>query len=110
MNFTDIETDIKFKYQKDNNRRVLAEKCLEKGKEWVETRVLNVAGGFDEWKKTCDRSCRIKLRKECYAYIRKNVDITEEERVYGSVILAIILGAVISWIVKRILDKLFPKE
>jgi|688.fasta_scaffold2040519_1 hypothetical protein len=108
MDYSEIETDIKFKYQNDHNRRALAEKCLEKGKEWVDKRVISSPGGLEECRKLSnDSRYRSKLRKECYAYIRKNVEIREEEKVYGSIIFMIILGAVISWVVKKILDKLF---
>lgn len=83
-------------------RQGLARKCLEKGKEWESKQIVE---------KGCkDQKYKSQLKKECYAYIKENVDTSDEKKVYGSIILMFILGAIISWVVQKILDRIFEKE
>lgn len=96
-----IENQIDTYFSSQPKRR-LARKCLEKGKEWESKQIIE--------KGSNDQKYRSQLKKECYAYIKENVDTSEEKKVYGSVILMFILGAIISWVVQKILDRIFEKE
>lgn len=100
MSYNDIETELKVTYPVGAKRR-LAEKCFEKGKEWVELK---------KQVKDTNRGDRKRLRSECYKYIKENVNTDEERQVYGSIILTIIFGAIISWLIQRLLDNLFSEE
>lgn len=84
-------------------KKGLARKCFEKGKEWQRLAIIqkSLMG---------DQKYKAQLRKECYAYIKENVDTSDEKKVYGSIILMFILGAIISWVVQKILDRIFEKE
>lgn len=95
-----ISTEIENKYKDSPARKRLAEKCLEKGKEWIET--------FYGESGTITDADRKRIKKECTAYIKKNVDTTDEVNVYGSVLLMIVFGAVVSWLIQRLLDEMFP--
>lgn len=106
MNYTQISTEIENKYKNSPARRRLAEKCLEKGREWIDT-FYNLAKVAKESGAITDAD-RKHIKKECTAYIKKNVDTTDEVNVYGSFLLIIVFGAVISWIVQRLLDEMFP--
>lgn len=100
MNYMQISTEIENKYKDSPARKRLAEKCLEKGKEWIET--------FYGESGTITDADRKRIKKECTAYIKKNVDTTDEVNVYGSVLLMIVFGAVVSWLIQRLLDEMFP--
>lgn len=93
MNYTMICDELQTKFANSPARKRLAEKCLEKAKEWLATADL-----------TKDRKT---VKKELTAYIKANVDCEEERNVYGSVLLVIVMGAVISWLVQRLLDNMF---
>lgn len=100
MNYGEvIQKEINEKYSNSPHRKKLAEKCLEKANEWLEA---NNPISTNQDKK--------KIKKECASYIKKNVDTTEEEQIYGSVLLMIIMGAVVSWLIQRLLDEIFDKE
>lgn len=101
MNYTQISTEIENKYKDSPARKRLADKCLEKGREWITTFF-----GEDGEIKPSDKK---RIKKECAAYIRKHVDTTDERNVYGSVLLVIVIGAVISWLIQRLLDEMFPE-
>lgn len=93
MNYTMICDELQTKFANSPARKRLAEKCLEKAKEWLATADI-----------TKDRKT---VKKELTAYIKANVDCEEERNVYGSVLLVIVMGAVISWLVQRLLDNMF---
>lgn len=97
MSYEDIETEVKVYYPVGARRR-LAEKCLEKGKEWVELKKQIKDSNVND---------RKRLRSECSKYIKENVDTEPERQVYGSILFMIIFGAIISWLVQRLLDNLF---
>jgi len=101
MSYNNLYDEINAKYVNSPNRKRLAEKCLEKAKEWL-----------DDFSEDNDMSNLTeadfkKMRRECIAYIKKNVNTDEERQIYGSVLLVIIMGAVISWLVQRLLDEIF---
>lgn len=100
MNYTQISTEIENKYKDSPARKRLADKCLEKGREWIET--FYGEGG------TVTTKDKKRIKKECTAYLKKNVDTTDEVNVYGSVLLMIVFGAVVSWLIQRLLDEMFP--
>jgi len=95
INYTMICEELQTKFANSPTRKRLAEKCLEKAKEWLATADI-----------TKDRKT---VKKELTAYIKSNVDceLDEERNVYGSVLLVIVMGAVISWLVQRLLDNMF---
>lgn len=102
MNYNQVAEEIKIQYKNSPTRQKLAEKCFEKAKEWFEKFYdENDVGNLT----TADYK---RMRRECAAYVKKNVDTTEEYNVYGSVLLVIVIGAVISWLVQRMLDEMFP--
>ena len=94
VNYTGICEEIQNKYSTSPARKRLAEKCLEKAKEWLESADL-----------TKDRKT---IKKELTAYLKANVDCEEERNVYGSMLLLIVMGAGVSWLVQRLLDNMFP--
>lgn len=100
MNYTQISTEIENKYKDSPARKRLADKCLEKGREWITT-FFGDGGAITA-------SDKKRIKKECTAYIKKNVDTTDEVNVYGSFLLIIVFGAVVSWLVQRLLDEMFP--
>ncbi len=100
MSYNNLETELKVTYPSGPKRRI-AEKCLEKGKEWVELK---------REVKDCNINDRKRLKLECYKYIKDNVDVNEERKVVGSIIFMIIFGAIISWLVQRLLDNLFSED
>lgn len=100
MNYMQISTEIETKYKNSPTRKRLADKCLEKGKEWLEK--------FYEETGEISASDKKRVKKECAAYIKKNVDTTDEVNVYGSILTIFIIGAIISWLVQRFLDEMFP--
>lgn len=101
MNYNNLYDEINAKYANSPNRKRLAEKCLEKAKEWLD----NFSEENDISNLT-DSDFK-QMRRECTAYVKKNVDVEEERKIYGSVLLVIIMGAVISWLVQRLLDEIF---
>lgn len=103
MNYNEISDEIKVKYSNSPARQKLAEKCLDKAKEWIE----NFCNENDIGDLTSTDYKQ--MRRECTAYVKKNVDTTDERNVYGSVLLVIVMGAVISWLIQRLLDQMFPE-
>lgn len=103
MNYDQVSEEIKTQYKNSPTRQKLAEKCLEKAKEWLERFYdENDVGNLTA-------SDYKRMRRECAAYVKKNVDATDERNVYGSVLLVIVMGAVISWLVQRLLDNMFDE-
>ena len=115
MYFGSIHSEIGSKYKKEKERKI-AEKCLQLGEEW--TRIVSgdlsdftrfrVPAGADpeEWKK--------ELRSECKAYIKDNL---KKEEVKGAAptwifpfILQMFISAIISWIVRKLIDNLFENN
>ena len=72
--------------------------------------VLTEAGVDFSDASSCERKA---LRKDCYNFVKENVEEDVKEK-YGSVfltfiLLTVILPAIISWVVHRVLDELFNK-
>lgn len=87
-----ITKDLQVKY-KDKQNRELAEKCLHIGAEWAEKIQLSPLHEKDQ---------RKKLKKDCYNYIKQNV-----ECIVTGFIFTIVLVATISWVTQKILNFLF---
>lgn len=101
-----IDGEIEKKYR-DNNKKEIAKKCLQYAEEWAKISQHSVdfasANSFE----------RYELRRNCYEFIRSNIEEEAREK-YGSVFLTfillyVILPAIISWVVHKMLDKLFTK-
>lgn len=104
MNYDKISNEINDRYLNKPHRKRLAEKCLDKAKEWLE-----------EFSKQNDisnlsKSDYKKIKKDCATYIKNSINTEEEEKVYGSVLFVIVIGAIISWLIQRLLDEMFDKE
>jgi len=95
--FNDIRTEIAFRYT-DPVKRDLAEQSLILGEKWVDMNSSMLK----------DKPSKIKCRRECSKYISSNINRDRAKQKYGSIILLMVIGAVIAWVVKRILDRLFP--
>ena len=100
-----IKAEIKGRFS-DKNKQKIAEKCLQYAKEWS---TISTAGGV-EFSKT-NRSEKIRLRNQCSEFVLENVK-EEIEKEYSSIFLtfilvSVILPAIITWVVHRVLDDLF---
>lgn len=100
MRFNQIKREADVKYKGSPIRKNLARQAINLGSEWTEQNINMGYFGKKEHKSYC--------KSECKKYIKERIDTTAAKEKYGSVILMIILGAIISWVIKRILDKLFP--
>ena len=107
-NFADneaINCEIDKKYFCPSENEI-AKKCLQYANEW--TTICSQAGvDFSE----SNHFERRELRKSCYNFVKDNVEEEAKEK-YNSVFLTfilvtIILPAIISWVVGKILDELF---
>ena len=101
MNYSNLHDEINNKYANSPSRKRLAEKCLEKAKEW-----LHDFSKDNDISNLTEADLK-KMRRECISYIKNNVNTDEENKIYGSVLLVIVMGAVISWLVQRFLDEVF---
>lgn len=102
MKFTSIKREAKIKYGSEPIKRDLADQAIDLGARWAELNQPMGWFGDKKYKNYC--------KSECKKYIKANINTERAREKYGSVILVFILGAVISWVIKRILDKLFPAE
>lgn len=98
---------IALKFPNSEPKQKIAKLCLQYAREWS---TIAMAGGVD-FKNTTSRYERKELKRRCAEFVRDNVqDRVEAE--YGSVFLVfilitVILPAIISWSVHRLLDELF---
>ena len=101
-----IDGEIEKRYR-DNNKKEIAKRCLQYAEEWAKISQHSVdfasANSFE----------RYELRKNCYDFVRSNIEQEAREK-YSSVFLTfillyVILPAIISWVVHRMLDKLFTE-
>lgn len=103
-----ITDDIQAKF-KDPNKQKIAEKCLHYVKLWS---TISTAGGTDF--ANASYSEKRELRRQCIEFVKDNV--TDEIKAeYSSVFLTfilitVIIPAIISWVVHRILDELFNPQ
>ena len=109
MYFQQIQEDISSKYKKRKDRKI-AEKCLQLGEEWTRivsedfssfTRFRVPAGANpEEYKK--------QVSEECKSYIKSNL---EDPKSFApwifTFILQAFLSAIINWVVRKIIEKLF---
>lgn len=104
----EIEHEIKAKYT-DCKQKEIANQCLQYAQEWAT--ICSSSGiNFEEvsvWK-------RRDLKRGCYNFVRDNIaqEIDDQKKhgaVFTFMFLYVILPAIISWIVHRVLDRLFTK-
>ncbi len=100
-----LKDDIEQRFS-DPNKQKIAEKCLHYIRQWS---TISTAGGTDF--SATNRMERRELRRQCIDFVKDNVKQEVEEE-YGSVFLTfilitVILPAIISWMVHRVLDDLF---
>jgi len=105
VDFLEIESEISKEYD-DENRKKLADKCLQYAKEWA-----TIASYGGVLFKDCDFDKQQDLKAQCRSFVKESVMKDEEVR-YGSVILTfiliqIILPIIIKWIVERLFKRLF---
>ena len=104
-NFGSMDNQIEEKFC-DENKREIAKKCLQYAQEW--SKICMSAGVSFADSNACTKKA---LKKECYEFVKSNVEEDVKEK-YGSVfltfiLLTVILPAIISWVVHRVLDELF---
>ena len=104
-----LDNEITTKFSCKEQQRI-AKKCLHYAQEWT---TLSMNGGVDF--KSAGYLTRYDLRRKCYNFVKENIknDLAEEEE-YSSILLtflffSVILPAIITWVVHRILDQLFTK-
>ena len=106
-NFGSMDNQIEEKFC-DENKREIAKKCLQYAQEWS---TISMQADVDFANaSSCERK---DLRRDCCRFVRDNVEEDVKEK-YGSVfltfiLLTVILPAIISWVVHRVLDELFSK-
>lgn len=105
VDFSSIEIDINSQYS-DSGRRKIAKKCLQYGTEWA---MIVGNSGFDA--SHCSAATRKILKKQCSAFIAKQIKNEEEtlSKSYGSIIITILLlnfllPIIIKWVVEKILN------
>ncbi len=104
-NFGSMDNQIEEKFG-DRNKQKIAKKCLQYAQEW--SKICMSAGVSFADSNACTKKA---LKKECYEFVKSNVEEDVKEK-YGSVfltfiLLTVILPAIISWVVHRVLDELF---
>jgi hypothetical protein len=104
-NFGSMDNEIEKKYGNGDKQRI-AKKCLQYAQEW--SRISMSAGVNFADSDSCKRKA---LRKDCYDFVKENVEEDVKYK-YKSVfitfiLITVILPAIISWVVGKILDELF---
>lgn len=102
IDYSDIEKEIDLEY-KDDERKKLANKCLQYGVEWV-----TIASSNESFGNSSVAEQRL-LKEQCKEFIRENI---KEEKSHGSAILTfiliyVLLPVVLKFIVERIFRKIF---
>ena len=102
----EMENEIDKRYS-DKNKKEIAKMCLQYAEEWAKISQNSVDFA------NANSLERYELRRNCYEFVKSNVEQEAKEK-YGSifltfVLLYVILPAIISWVVHRILDKMFTK-
>ena len=100
MMLNDLRREAHRRYESSSVRQKIAEDAINLGEEWIKE---NISAGYFG-----DRKYKRYCRRELYAYIKAGIDVEHAKQKYNSIILIMILGAILSWVIKRILDKLFP--
>lgn len=104
IDFSSIEEDIALEF-KDEERKNLASRCLQYGREWA-----TIASQNPDFAQS-SVSEQKKLKQQCKNFIRDNIK-NEEEQKCGSVILTfilvyVLLPVVLKFVLERIFKKLF---
>ena len=104
---SDCDSLIDEKYS-DSNHREIAKKCWQYAEEWSKICVHS-----DVDFKSASNSEKSKYRQSCYNFVKDNIENDVQDK-YSSVFLTfiflyVILPAIISWVVHRVLDKLFTE-
>ena len=104
VDFSSIEVEINQQYD-DENRKKLADKCLQYAKEWA---TIASYGGVSF--RTCDFYEQQNLKRQCQSFVKESLMNDEDVR-YGSIILTfillhVILPIIIKWIIDRVFQKL----
>lgn len=101
-----VDSEIDKKYN-DPHRKEIAKKCLHYAQEWATISQSSVDfSSVNAFEKR-------ELRRNCYEFVKSNIEDEAKEK-YGSIFLTfillyVVLPAIISWVVHRMLDKLFIK-
>ena len=104
----EIERDIKEKYT-DCKQKEIANQCLQYAQEWA---TICSSSGMDFQKVSGWE--RRELKRECFSFVKDNIaqEINDRKKhgaVFTFMFLYVILPAIISWIVHRVLDRLFTE-
>jgi len=100
MMLNDLRREAKRRYEGDQVKSKIAEDAIKLGEEWIGENISLGYFGDKKYKRYC--------RRELYKYIKSSINTDHAKQKYNSVILLMVIGAIISWVVKRILDRLFP--
>lgn len=102
--------DIQYKGAK----RKFAHKCVEYAQEWLAVEIAPleaqprvIFGINNDGLTSVDRK---HLYKSCRKYVAECAKTSEERKIWGSMLFLMIFGAIMSWIVKRLLDIWFPPQ
>ena len=103
----DLQSEINEKYC-DKKHKEIANMCLQYAEEWSK---ISMQSDIDF--SSADFLQRRSLMNQCYDFVKDNVEKDIKEK-YSSVFITfiliyVILPAIISWIVHRVLDKLFTE-
>ncbi len=101
----ELEHEIDKKYS-DTKQKEIAKKCLQYAEEWSR---ICMQSNVDFSNAGCAE--RKQLKSECYAFVKENITSDIKEK-YSSVFLtfiliSVVIPAIISWVVHRMLDRLF---
>jgi hypothetical protein len=96
----DIKEEINEKYP-DDERKKIADKCLQYADEWVT--ICYSSGVTSE-----DFKSNKRLKKDCYNFVKESI---KEEKKHGSfvisfIVIYVILPVVLKWIIEKIFAKL----
>ncbi len=103
----DLQSEIDQKYC-DNKHKEIANMCLQYAEEWSR---ISMQSDVDF--SNVNLLQRRSLRNQCYNFVKSNVENDIKEK-YSSVFITfiliyVILPAIISWVVHRVLDRLFTE-
>jgi len=89
-----------FNHIKSDKVSTLAEECLSEGLAWLQSQPKDSLGP------QTDKQTQKAKRKEMKKHIREAIRPREDSYgcIFGSIILIAVLNAIISWVVRRLLD------
>ena len=105
FDMTDFKEEIKKEFP-DSQRRRIAETALKYANEWVN--IANESGiNFSQ----CNPNKKKKMYDDCNKFVHENMmkskEIEAKSAVLSFILIYFVLPAVISWIVKKLLDRTF---